>query len=259
MSPLSCLVATSHLIIFYGNQKQGVMLELLTTKSKPVILAPMVGYSHLPFRLLCRKYGAELAVTPMIHSKCYYQQPKYRSNYKFDDTPIAQICGNSVEHVLNSARLLEPHCSAIDLNLGCPQQIASRGNYGAFLMEKPEVVSALVEALCKNINVPISCKVRIFDKFEDTLKWCLMLQNSGAKLITVHGRTRGQRGQRSGLADWKQIKRIKQELTVPVVANGNILYSDDIKRVFDYTQCDGLEIAETALVFIIYVVSSRCI
>ena len=206
----------------------------------------MVSYSHLPFRILAKNYGADIVFTPMIHTRMY-QQPKYRNNFKLVDGCVAQICGNNVEDVMKTCRLLEPHVRAIDLNLGCPQGIASRGNYGAFLMEQPDTVSAIVKALSANLSIPVSCKVRVFNKYEDTLQWCKMLETSGAKMITVHGRTRKQRGQNSGLADWRQIKLLKQALTVPVVANGNILYSDDIDKALKYTGCDGIMIAETSL------------
>ena len=222
------------------------MLENLTTTAKPVILAPMVSYSHLPFRMLAKNYGADLTFTPMIHTRMY-QQPKYRDHFKLTDKCIAQICGNNVEDIMKTCRLLEPNVSAIDLNLGCPQGIASRGNYGAFLMEQPDTVSEIVKALSTGLNVPVSCKVRVFNQYEETLKWCQMLVESGAEMITVHGRTRKQRGSNSGLADWRQIKKLKQALSVPVVANGNILYSDDIEKALKYTGCDGLMIAETAL------------
>eukprot|EP00835_Amoeboradix_gromovi_P001344 NODE_59_length_25653_cov_0.289622.p10 type:complete len:347 gc:universal NODE_59_length_25653_cov_0.289622:23996-25036(+) len=222
------------------------MLESFSTASKPIILAPMVSYGHLPFRLLARNYGADVAFSPMIHTRMY-QQPKYRNNFKFDDGCVAQICGNNVEDVMKTCKLLEPAVKAIDLNLGCPQGIASKGNYGAFLMEQPDTVSDIVKALSTNLSIPISCKVRIFNNYEDTLKWCTMLQSSGARMITVHGRTRKQRGSNSGLADWHQIKKLKQALSVPVIMNGNILYSNDIEKALKYTGCDGLMIAETAL------------
>eukprot|EP00834_Sanchytrium_tribonematis_P005207 NODE_300_length_10433_cov_0.716470.p5 type:complete len:348 gc:universal NODE_300_length_10433_cov_0.716470:8455-9498(+) len=223
------------------------MLDQITWKGrKPLILAPMVEYSHLPFRIMARRYGADLTVTPMIHSKMY-QQPKYRQKFQLSDKTIAQICGNNVEDVLATCRLLEPYVSGIDLNLGCPQGIAARGNYGAFLMESPTKVSEIVKAMSSHISVPISCKVRVFDDYSSSLKWCNLLVDSGAKTITVHGRTRKQRGQNSGLADWNQIKRLKEELDVPVISNGNILYSSDITESFNYTNCDGLMIAETSL------------
>ena len=103
-----------------------------------LVCAPMVDQSELPFRLLTRKYGANLTYTPMLHSRMMITQKTYKTeNFKTcpEDRPlVAQICGDDPDVVLKAAQMLEGEVDAIDLNFGCPQGIAKRGHYGAFLL-----------------------------------------------------------------------------------------------------------------------------
>ncbi|KAD4888195.1 hypothetical protein E3N88_20268 [Mikania micrantha] len=125
-----------------------------------LIVAPMVDNSELPFRLLCRKYGADAAYTPMLHSRIFTENEKYRSQEfttcKEDRPLFVQFCANDPDTLLEAARRVEPYCDYVDINLGCPQRIAKRGNYGAFLMDKLPLVKSLVEKLAQNLNVPVT-------------------------------------------------------------------------------------------------------
>ncbi|KAJ7566446.1 hypothetical protein O6H91_02G103600 [Diphasiastrum complanatum] len=125
-----------------------------------LIVAPMVDQSELPFRMLCRKYGATAAYTPMLHSRLFVQDPKYRSS-EFstcpEDRPLfVQFCANNPNTLLEAARIVEPYCDYVDINLGCPQRIAKRGNYGAFLMDDLPLIRTLVSTLARNLSVPVS-------------------------------------------------------------------------------------------------------
>lgn len=107
-------------------------------------VAPMVDGSVLPFRLLCKRHGADLGVTPMIYSQIYASDPAWRK-VAFttcpEDTPfIAQICGHDPDSMVQTANLLEGVCAAVDVNLGCPQKVAKKGAYGVFFAEKPQLV-----------------------------------------------------------------------------------------------------------------------
>lgn len=111
-------------------------------------IAPMVDQSELPFRMLCRKYGATGAYTPMLHAKIFSESEKYR-NEEFttcaEDRPLlAQFCANDPEYLVAAGRLIQHQVDAIDLNLGCPQRIARKGKYGAFLMEDLDLVERIV-------------------------------------------------------------------------------------------------------------------
>ncbi len=103
-----------------------------------------------------------------------------------------QFCGNDADILLRAAEAVASSCSAIDLNLGCPQSIARRGNYGAFLLEQQDVVVQLVRTLAAQVGVPLWCKIRLFANVDDTVALALRLQDAGCSVLSVHGRTRHQ-------------------------------------------------------------------
>ncbi|MED6108106.1 hypothetical protein PIB30_020376 [Stylosanthes scabra] len=215
------------------------------------IVAPMVDNSELPFRLLCRKYGASAAYTPMLHSRIFTETEKYRkeefTTCKEDRPLFVQFCANDPDVLLEAARRVEPYCDYVDINLGCPQRIARRGNYGAFLMDNLPLVKSLVEKLALNLKVPVSCKIRLFPKLEDTLKYARMLEEAGCLLLAVHGRTREEKDGKKFRADWKAIRAVKDAVRIPVLANGNIRHMDDVKECLEETGVEGVLSAETLL------------
>lgn len=216
-----------------------------------LIVAPMVDCSELPFRLLCKKYGAQAAYTPMLHSRMFTETEKYRSS-EFttceEDRPLfVQFCANDPATLLEAARRVEPFCDYVDINLGCPQRIAKRGNYGAFLMDNLPLVKSLVQKMALNLRVPVSCKIRIFPNLEDTLKYARMLEEAGCSLLAVHGRTRDQKDQRKIRADWAAIRAIKDAVRIPVLANGNIRHMDDVHSCLEETGAEGVLSADALL------------
>ncbi|OMP01946.1 tRNA-dihydrouridine synthase [Corchorus olitorius] len=215
------------------------------------MVAPMVDNSELPFRMLCRKYGATAAYTPMLHSRIFTENEKYR-NQEFttckEDRPLfVQFCANDPDILLEAARRVEPYCDYVDINLGCPQRIARRGYYGAFLMDNLPLVKSLVEKLASNLHVPVSCKIRLFPKLEDTIRYAKMLEDAGCSLLAVHGRTRDEKDGKKIRANWDAIKAVKNELRIPVLANGNIRHMDDVQSLLEETGADGVLSAETLL------------
>ncbi|EPR78054.1 Dihydrouridine synthase [Spraguea lophii 42_110] len=175
-----------------------------------------------------------------------------------DDRLVIQISGNNLDSMCTAGKILMNYnAKYIDINLGCPQNIAKRGNYGAHLAlndkksksedgSKFTKISSLVKGLSSN-GIPVSCKIRIFEDLEETLEYCKILEKSGCQMLTVHGRTVYQKGKDTGLADWNAIKKIKEVLKIPVIANGNILDYDDVIKCVDYTKCDGVMVAESHL------------
>ncbi|KHN32488.1 tRNA-dihydrouridine(16/17) synthase [NAD(P)(+)]-like [Glycine soja] len=228
------------------------------------IVAPMVDNSELPFRMLCRKYGAQGAYTPMLHSRIFTETEKYR-NEEFttckEDRPLfVQFCANDPDVLLEAARKVERFCDYVDINLGellegfylyqlnqCPQRIAKRGYYGAFLMDNLPLVKSLVEKLAVNLQVPVSCKIRLFPNLEDTLKYARMLEEAGCMLLAVHGRTRDEKDGKKFRADWKAIRAVKNAVRIPVLANGNIRHIDDVRDCLEETGVEGVLSAETLL------------
>ncbi|CAF1717025.1 hypothetical protein HID58_084967 [Brassica napus] len=215
------------------------------------IVAPMVDNSELPFRLLCQKYGAQAAYTPMLHSRVFTETEKYR-NQEFttckEDRPLfVQFCANDPDTLLEAAKRVQPYCDYVDINLGCPQRIAKRGNYGAFLMDNLPLVKSLVEKLAQNLTVPVSCKIRIFSNLQDTLNYAKMLEEAGCSLLAVHGRTRDEKDGKKFRADWGAIKEVKEALRIPVLANGNVRCVEDVDECIRETGVEGVLSAETLL------------
>ncbi|KAL8200568.1 hypothetical protein R6Q57_011907 [Mikania cordata] len=216
-----------------------------------LIVAPMVDNSELPFRILCRKFGAEAAYTPMLHSRIFSENEKYRSQEfttcKEDRPLFVQFCANNPETLLEAARRVEAYCDYIDINLGCPQRIARRGNYGSFLMDNLPLIKSLVEKLAYNLHTPVSCKIRIFADLQDTINYAKMLEDAGCSLLAVHGRTRDEKDGKKIRANWDAIRAVKNALKIPVLANGNIRHMDDVKNCLDQTGVDGVLSAESLL------------
>ncbi|KAJ7142108.1 Dus-domain-containing protein [Mycena crocata] len=227
--------------------------------SPKYIVAPMVDQSELAFRRLTRRYGGQLVYTPMINAKLFADATKKYRHQFFDipsseegdpttDRPlIVQFCANDPDYLLTSAKVVEKHCDAVDINLGCPQDIARRGRYGAFLQDDWDLIFNLINNLHKNLAVPVTAKFRIFPSIEKTVEYAQMLERAGAQILTCHGRLREQRGHNAGLASYAHIRAVKQNVSVPVFANGNILFQEDIEECLRQTGCDGVMSAEGVL------------
>ena len=222
------------------------------------ILAPMVGASELPFRLLCRQYGAQLAYTPMMSAASFAHDTAYReahfSTCATDRPLVCHFAANTPDDLAAAARVAAPFCDAIDLNLGCPQRTAYLGHFGSYLLGDKDrnLVCRMVKAAATAVSLPILVKIRLLDTLDETIQLCRQLQDAGASLIAVHARYRASwerkgPGARDGPALLDQVTIIKQQLKIPVIANGNTITYDDVVKNLQSTGADGLMSAEGIL------------
>lgn len=235
--------------------------------SPKYIAAPMVDQSELAFRLLTRDNGCDLCFTQMILAKSYLIAKDYRrtcsdwTDYshisgndeltdkaqELDKNLIVQIAGDNPEKLVKAGKMIQHRASAIDLNLGCPQNTARKGNYGSHLLQDTELTLKLLKTLVTELEVPITAKIRIYDDDDRTIEFCQNLDKLGLAMITVHGRTVHANKLYVGAADWSIIKRIKSAVSIPVIANGGISNLDDANRCLIETGVDGVMSSEALL------------
>lgn len=218
--------------------------------NEPLFLAPMAGVTDWAFRTICAELGADVTVTEMVSSRALvYQDKKSAKLLRKNQGSIcgAQIFGNDPEIMARGAVLaLEiSGCDFLDINMGCPMpKIAGSGD-GCGLMRTPELAGGIVKAVVKAVNVPVTVKCRLgWDKGSiNVLDFTKRMEDCGAALVTVHGRTRSMLY--SGVADWDMIHQVKEQLSIPVIANGDITDGDAALRCLKRTGADGLMIGRS--------------
>lgn len=213
----------------------------------PIALGPMAGVTDWAFRNICAELGSELTITEMVSSRALcYKDKKSAALLRKTDSGIcgAQIFGNDPEIMAKGAQLaLEiSGCDFLDINMGCPMPKIANSGDGCGLMRTPELAGEIVKAITKAVDVPVSVKCRLgWDKGNvNVLDFTKRMEDCGASLITVHGRTRSQLY--SGVADWDTIAKVKDQLSVPVIANGDIVDGDSAVRCMNWTKADGIMI-----------------
>ena len=213
----------------------------------PLALGPMAGVTDWAFRNICAEMGAGITVTEMVSSRALvYKDQKSAKLLRKNDGSLcgAQIFGNDPEIMAQAAVLaLEiSGCDFIDINMGCPMPKIANSGDGCGLMRTPELAGDILAAVVKAVKVPVTVKCRLgWDKGNiNVLEFTKRMEDNGASLITVHGRTRAQLY--TGTADWDYIAKVKQQLSVPVIANGDVIGAESALRCLKWTGADGLMI-----------------
>ena len=216
----------------------------------PLFLAPMAGVTDWAFRTICAKLGADVTVTEMVSSRALvYQDKKSAKLLRKNEGSVcgAQIFGNDPEIMAQAAVLaLEiSGCDFLDINMGCPMPKVANSGDGCGLMRTPELAGEIVNAVVKAVDVPVTVKCRLgWDKGSvNVLDFTKRMEDSGAAMVAVHGRTRSMLY--SGTADWDMIHKVKEQLSIPVIANGDITGGEAAVRCLKRTGADGLMIGRS--------------
>ena len=215
-----------------------------------VMLAPMAGITDYVLRSLVRKYSKHCLLTTEMISSEFLAQVKGGDIVKRDEnhTPINyQISGHKPQLMQKAAQYLSPMADMIDINMGCPVNKVVKGQDGCSLMRNPNLAADLVRAVKDGTDKPVSVKFRLGYTMDELnyVEFGQKMQDAGAEFITIHGRTRSQ--MYSGTADWKAIRKLKENIDIPVFANGDVTSIDKAIECLEQSGADGVAVGRAAM------------
>lgn len=228
------------------------MSDLIQTPGKTAVLAPLAGISNLPFRLMAREFGCGVCLTEMISANGLIRESAKTIEYLQtcpEDRPLGvQLFGSDPLIMARAAKVVESYQPEfIDINMGCPVRKVVKTGSGAMLLKDPPLAGRIIEAVVKAVRVPVTVKIRAgWSKNSiNALEMSSVVENSGAAAISVHGRTADQGF--SGHADWSVIARVKENVKIPVIGNGDIWQPSDALKMVEQTGCDAVMVGRGAL------------
>lgn len=216
-----------------------------------IVLAPMAGITDLPFRIICKKFGAGLVCTEMASSKAiFYNDSKTKDILKIEGEkkPIqAQIFGSDIESLKVAAEYVSKFADILDINMGCPAPKVVKNGDGSKLLLNLKLIEEIVTEIVKVSKVPVTVKIRKGWNSDNIVakEAAKIIENAGASAITIHGRTRSEFF--SGEVDLDIIKQVKKSVNIPVIGNGDIVDEESALKMFEYTGVDGIMIGRGAI------------
>jgi len=219
----------------------------------PVVIAPMAGVSNSAFRTICFEFGAGLVYSEMISDKAiHYRSKKTLEMIRMfeNEHPLSmQIFGSSKSTMVEAAKYIEANtdCDIIDINMGCPVTKIIKSNAGSALMKDIDKAVDIAKSVVESVNLPVTVKMRLGWTKEtiNCVELSKRLEEVGVKAIAIHARTKGQMYE--GEPDFSWVKKVKESVSIPVLANGNINSVEKAKEVMEYTGCDGVMIGRAAI------------
>ena len=211
-----------------------------------LILAPMAGVTNLPFRIVCKDYGAGMVCTEMASAKAMFhndQKTKRLFNTEGEKRPISfQVFGSELESMAYAVKYMSDFADIIDINMGCPAPKVVKNGDGSKLLLDLKKAQEIIETAVKNSKVPVTVKFRKGWDKENIVAVDIaqIAEQAGASAVTIHGRTRSEFY--TGKADWDIIKKVKQSVNIPVIGNGDIVDEETALQMFEQTGVDGIMI-----------------
>lgn len=216
-----------------------------------IFLAPMAGITDMPFRLICKEYGAGLVYTEMVSAKgLYYNDDKTKLLTQIDEKEhpaVLQIFGSDPNIMAEVAKKIASSTDIIDINMGCPAPKVVKNDDGSRLMLNPALIDEITKKVVEAVDVPVTIKIRKGwdEEHVNAVEIAQIAEKNGIAAIAVHGRTREQFY--TGQADWDIIKKVKENVSIPVIGNGDVIDFESANKMLEYTKCDAIMIGRASL------------